>query len=312
MVERLPQVEQAIAKMRSLHDSGLSVLEVIECGRQAIPALRKVLFEREGSGLYEVRCRAVQALAAIGAHDVLMEFLETEHSIADPIERLGEDAVINAAALALVDVQDQRVFELLLRLAQRPALSGVIGALGAFERVEGIPALINALEEDASRLTAEAALRKFGHSARASLLRAVDMRVPSSERESESSVRRRRSALRLLAALNVSPAAWRDLRHLTYDKDARISALACEIGLVHTAEQERPGIVRRLIELLGGDDWILREEIEACLRAHANTHEAIGNYLNEVLQSGERSAPTTRTEAILRRVIAGTQSVPNT
>ena len=98
----------------------------------------------------------------LNAHDALIEFLEANRSIADPIERLGEDAVINAAARGLANVRERRVLEVFLRLAQRPALIGVIGALGAFERTEAIPVLIDALQDDASRATAESALKKLG------------------------------------------------------------------------------------------------------------------------------------------------------
>jgi hypothetical protein len=303
--QQAQQVARAIAELKSFRNGDLGVIHVITCGDDAIPALRSILFEREPSGLYQTRCRAVEALAALRAYDVLIEFLEAEHAIADPVERVGEDAVVNVAALALAGTRDQRVFALLLRLAERPALTGIIGALGAFKRVEAIPALINALEEDASRLTAEAALREIGRSARAALRRAADTRAPSAERESESSARRRRSALKLLAEMDASPGVWRGLRHLVHDKDTKVSALACEIGLARASETERLGIVRRLIELLGRDDWLLREEIEACLRAHPEgTREIISDYLNEIRHLGQDTATTTRTETILRRIAA--------
>jgi len=222
------QVERAVAELKSFRNGDLGVVHVIACGKKAIPALRTMLFERERSGLYQARCRAVEALAALGAHDVLIEFLEADRTIVDPVERVGEDAVINAAALALANLREQHVFEMLLRLAQRPALTGVIGSLGAFGRVEAIPALIDALEEDASRPTAEAALRRLGRPARAALLRAASAQVPSGERESGSSARRRRSALGLLAEIGVPRDAWPSLRPLMRDNDAKIAALACK------------------------------------------------------------------------------------
>jgi HEAT repeat protein len=270
--EQPRRVECAIARLRSFHDSDRGIIDVVACGEQATPALRAMLIEREPSGLYQTRCRAVEALAAIGAHDVLIEFLKTERTIADPLERVGEDAVINAAALALAasasslaKARERCVFELLLRLARRPVLGGVIGALGVFEDVEALPALINALEEDGSRVTAENALRRLGRLAHAALLRAVDVKVPSGPHESESSRRRRRSALRILAQMDRSPKLWHDLRHLVHDNDAKVAALMCEIGLARAAAPERAGAVRRLIELLAEADWVLRDEIEVCL-----------------------------------------------
>lgn len=297
-------VEQTIARLRSTRNE-LAVLDVIACGEQAIPALRTVLFERDRSGLYQTRCRAVEALAALGAENALLEFLEAEHTIIDPIERLGEDAVINASALALAHVREARLVEVLLRLAQRPALTGVIGALAAVGGADAIPALIGALEEDASRLTAESALLRLGAPARAALLGAVDKKNPSAELESESSARRRRSALRLLAELGELPKAWGDLRHLVDDKDAKVAALACEVGLAAGPPAERPRVVRRLIALLGAEDWMLREEIEQCLSAHIDSaHDMIIGYLNEVSQSGHNVQTKMQIDAALRHILA--------
>lgn len=307
--EQSQQVEQAIAKLESSHGGDIGVVQVIACGAQAIPALRRILLKRERSGLYEARCRAVEALGALGAHDVLIKFLEAERTIADPIERVGEDAVINAAALTLANVRDQHVFQLLLRLGHRACLTGVIGALGVFENIEAIPVLIDALEEDASRLTAEAALRKLGEPARAALLRTVDLKVPSGERESESSARRRRTALRLLAEMDGSRAAWRGLRHLVHDKDAKVAALACKIGLARASASERTGVVQRLIELMAQEDRVLREEVEGFLVTHFdNAQDVIARYLNEIPRPDEDAAARGQTATILRRVIARAQS----
>jgi HEAT repeat protein len=305
-VSQSPVVEEAIAALRSFQHGDRGILDVIRCGAQAIPLLRAMLFERERSGLFQTRCRVVQALAALDAYDVLIEFLEANRTIADPVERVGEDAVINAAALALANVREQRVFELLLRLAQRSALTGVIGALGGLGRVEAIPLFIDALEEDASRYTAETALWKLGKKACPALSSTVDLKLPSRARESESSARRRRSALKLLAEMDRSRAAWRRLRHLMRDDDAPLAARACGIGLTRGSASERTDAVRRLIELLPQKDWVLREEIEAYLALHlASAREVIAQYLNQNSHSPRDDiAAREQTEIILRRIIA--------
>jgi hypothetical protein len=123
--------------------------------------------------------------------------------ITDPVERLGEDAVINAVARLLQNVRDPCVFAILLRLGHHAHLTGVIGALGASSRAEAIPAIVAALEEDGSRPTAEAALRSFGRRTGGALLNAATMQLPSRDRECQSSVRRRQSALGLLAEIGV-------------------------------------------------------------------------------------------------------------
>jgi hypothetical protein len=263
--------ENAIKRLRSLHDGDLGVVEVIACGKQAIPLLRKLLFEREPSGLYQVRCRAAEGLAGLRAYDVLIEFLNAERMAADPVERLGDEAVINAAALALGRWGSQRAFELLLRLGNRSPLTGVIGALGAFNRVEAIPVLVDALGDDASRQTAEAALNRLGRSAAPALMRVAGRHMRAAESESESSLRQRRSALGVLLQIGISRKTWPGLRHLVQDRDPKIAILACKICLLRAPASERSGAIHRLIGLLDQIDWMLRDDIENCLIAHFDT-----------------------------------------
>lgn len=269
LANRQHDVDRAIGKLKSFHDGDVGVVEVVACGAAAIPALRAVLFEREVSGLFDARCRAVEALAALGAGDVLLEYLSVERSAADPVERLGDDAVVNAAARALAKARDARAFPILLRLARRPSLSGVIAALGAFGRAEAIPALIDALEDDASRQSAQSALKGMGRTVRPALVASANRRLPTPDRESESSLRRRRSALVLLAEIGLSRETWPELRSLVRDKDPRMAVLACKLCLAYAPTRERRAAVGRLNELLPGADWMLRQEIEACLAVHS-------------------------------------------
>ncbi len=261
-------VQRAIGKLKSFHDGDIAVLEVVACGDRAIPALRTLLFDREPSGLFQVRVRAVDALAKLGAHEVLVEFLSTPHDVIDPVERLGEDAVINAAARALAYHRDQRVFDLLLRLAHRPCLTGVIFALGNSLRHEAIPLLVEALSEDTSRLTAEGVLKRIGAAARPALIETVSRRADAHEHESESRLRQRRSALRLLAEMGVSRRTWQAVRHLMYDDDGRIAIVACRICLTSGSASERRDAVLRLFRLFANADWTSRDDIERNLVAH--------------------------------------------
>ena len=102
---------------------------------------------------------------------MLIEFLSSPREVADPVNRTGEEAVISAAARALVDSRDDRVLPRLLELAKRQPLAGVIDALGSYRRAEAIPCLITALSEDYSRRAAEVALLRMGPKARPALLR---------------------------------------------------------------------------------------------------------------------------------------------
>jgi hypothetical protein len=276
MVANLAQnVERAISKLKSLRDDGdLGVFEAVACGNAAIPALRELLFLGDPRGLFRPRCRAVEALASLDAHEVLIEYLHIEVLIesmddgqraADPGERLGDDAVINAAAVAVAEVRDEQVFQLLRALAKRPSLTGVISALGSFGRIEAIPLLINALVHDASRPTAERALKKFGAAARSGLIASAKLPLPSKEHESVASLRRRRSSLQLLNQIGILRQMWSELRCLMSDDDARISTIACEIGVLNAHPDEKYDVVNRLIDLSAEADWMLREDVEDCL-----------------------------------------------
>jgi hypothetical protein len=153
--------------------------------------------QRERSGLYVARCRAVEALAALRSFDTLGEFLRLDREIDDPVERLGEEVVISAAARLIARLQEEWVFQLLLDLAKRRSLSGVLAGLGAFERPESIPCLIRALMEDDVRSTAEAVLLSFGREARTQLVSAAIRPIDQARPERETSLRMRRSALAL-------------------------------------------------------------------------------------------------------------------
>jgi hypothetical protein len=194
-------IGEAINRLRSLHDGDLGVVATIACGKRAIPALRVMLFERESSGLFEARCRAVQVLAALNARDVLVEFLTAPPNAVDPVERLGDDAVINAAARAVAKYRDESIFQLLLGLARRRLLPGVVAAVGSFRRPEAIPYLIDALAEDECRPRAEAALERLGPAARPALMRVVFIGTDSPDNQSPSQLRQSRSALRLLVKM---------------------------------------------------------------------------------------------------------------
>jgi hypothetical protein len=210
----------------------------------------------------------VEALAALGAHDVLIQFLSSPREVADPVNRTGEEAVISTAAQALVDHPDERVFPLLLELANRQPLAGVIDALGSFRRAEAIPCLIKALYEDYGRRAAETALLRMGPSALSALLRTASRPAPSAEWESQSSRRARRSAVQLLTRIGVPSRQRSRLRVLMEDADPEVSVHACRAYLASAYDEEKPEVIRRLIELVPRLGWLMCEEVEECVLDH--------------------------------------------
>lgn len=298
------EVQSWIDDLKRLSRGDEAVARIAACGDRAVPALRAVLFEREPSGLFQVRCRAIDALRSIRAIDVLIEFLTSHRDALDAVERLGDDAVVDAAALALAGFREERIFQTLLLLAQHRLTPGVVGALGAFRRREAIPHLVAALAEDDCRNVAETALRKIRRSARRALVQATTLRLPSSGRESTSSLRRRRSALVLLMEGNISAQTWRSVRHLMQDQDSRIAASACQACLLGVPTSECKDAVRRLITLLPNADWMLSNEIEECLVVYFDSSEAIILEIVKEHDAYQFTAQTEQTLNVLRRVIA--------
>jgi hypothetical protein len=259
------ELQHAIEQLKSLHDGDRGVPAVTACGPAAIPLLRALLFKRDPSGLYETRRRVVWALAALKAHDVLLDYLHGHIDPSDPVERLGDDAVVNAAASAVADLRSEEVFQLLMSLAHRRLLAGVIQALGTFQRTESAAVFIEALGEDDCRRSAEDALTALGAAARQQLIAAAISPEPSWENESVSSIRRRRSALALLDAVGVLRSSWPRLRRLINDRDDRIAFLACKLCLAHDQLDDRRHAVARLRALSARADWMLADDIRGLL-----------------------------------------------
>jgi hypothetical protein len=301
-------IQRALERLKSLHDGDLGVVEMTACGRRAIPALRTLLLEGETSGIYHPRCRAVEAL---GAHDVLIEFLTSPRDVVDPVNRTGEEAVINAAARALAGVNDERIFPLLLDLAKRQPLAGVIDALGSYRRPEAVPCLISALSEDHSRRAAEAALFRLGSRARPALLRTATRPIPSAEWETPSSRRTRRSAVQLLARLGVPSAHRSRFRDLIEDSDAEVAVHACRAYLMSASKEEKPDIIRRLIALIPSLGWLLCEEVEECITDHfESAREMIAGFMRDRPPDPSDQSPKARIYRSFFRVVqrAGARS----
>ncbi len=295
-----------VDKLRSLEEGHRALVEVIACGSRAVPALRALLFQREPDGLFQPRCLAVAALAALKAHDVLIEYLSTLRARADPVEQVGDDAVINAAARALSGRRDERAFELLLSLAEARLRPGVIEALGAFRRAEALPYFAAALADDDCRLAAEAALKNLGVAATQALMTVATFPA-AEEHESDSRLRQRRSALRLLAETGIDPQAWPVLRHMMADRDPTLRVFACRLCLAAAPQTEKATAVRRLIALIDDADWLLLAEIEDCLTVYfGEAREVIERALRDTAPDERRLRK--RTLLALQRVEAHAQA----
>lgn len=253
----------ALSKMTALHNGAEGIAEVVAVGAPAVPALRDILFEREPSGLFQVRCRAAEALGRLGAFDVLEEFLRKPRH-GDAVERLGDDVAISAAARAIARQKDNKTFELLCELARTHPLGGLIAALASFRRPEAIPILISALNEDEVRQTAELALLSFGPGARPFLLDALD-RFKFENELSESLLRKYRSMLLLLGETKLDSDDIARLRPFMANPDLQISLLACGVALRSGSERDRSEAREQLGCLRERVPWLERLQIDQYL-----------------------------------------------
>ena len=267
----------AIERLKSLHDGDEAFSDVLGFGAEAVPVLRTFLLQREPSGLYHARRRAAEALAALRSFDTLCEFLRLDREIDDPVERLGEEVVISAAARLIAQLREEWVFQLLLTLAKRRRVSGVLAGLGAFKRPESIPCLIRALAEDELRPTAEAVLRSFGRAAGPELVRAATHSVDPIRHESETDRRARRSALKLLLEIGAPRDEWPLLRPLMQDDDLQIAMLACTACARVGTAFDRTDAALRLAVLRPHGDWLQRQQIDEVARGLAGKVGAKGS-----------------------------------
>lgn len=255
------RIRRGMALLQSLRDGDQGVVAITSCGEAAIPGLYAFARRRDPSGLYHARCRAVEALAALHAANELHDLLTIPLDRPDPVERTGDEAVVNAAARALGRVKDPAAWPLLLALSRRRHLTGVIEAIGRFGDSRAIPALIDALAEDCSRPVAEEALLRHGGATIAPLLA-----IANRPHQSVSGLRQRRAAARLLCAMDVP--MCRELRALADAADPELRATANIRILAAGNKSERSDAAGRLIDLLRDAAWPLTIDIEAALAAH--------------------------------------------
>ena len=258
-------ITKLVERLNVLKEGEQVVAALVHYGPRAIKPLRQFLFDGRPSSVYHPRQRAVRVLAALGAQDILIEYLTREKNIPDPIDRYGEEAVEGTAARLIARWRTDAVYAVLLQLLRTKPLPGLIDAISEFHRTEPIPELITCLGDSICWTFAEKALRRLGQAAYRELLVAARRPDPSEEYESPSSLCRRRSVLRLLAELEVSAEDWPHLSPLQDDRDPEIVIRVCRIALAVPQENENILAVRRLVGMLGDVPWFLRIEMEGWL-----------------------------------------------
>jgi hypothetical protein len=297
------EIEALVESLNSLHEGELGVDMLVACGERAIEPLRRFLLHGKPSGIFMPKQRAVKALVELGAKEVLLDYLAFDEQIADPVVAHGEEAVKNTVARALAAWHTEDVYQALLRALRHRRLHGVIEALGEFPgRVEAVPELVAALEDDFCRGSAEDVLRNLGEAAHFAFIDAARTPNPSGANETPSSRSRRRSALRLLESVRLLVEDWRKVAALLHDSDPEIAARAGNIALNLADRRNKELAVKRMIELLPTSHWLLQAEIQGWLENHLDV--ALSSINEEIRRRQAASAAVQAADSVLRLLLA--------
>lgn len=273
-----PSVLPLIRGLHSLVDGPAYLCQLIAYGPKAIPALADLLLLGKPSGISQPRQWAVEALGALGAYRVLLEYLCESPEIQSPVVRHAEQAVQNTAARELSRYETEEAFSVLFDCLRRHPLPGIIEAIGLYRRPETAPYLLDSLEDDVCRSAAIEALRGLGDGIRGLLIESAMTRKPRPpEFETASSLHRRRCCVRLLQALDLTKAEVRQMTALLDEEDSDL-VLAVTEALFHTAHfNDYQSALFHLRRVEKNVPWWLRDEysylrsdLEEKLRAGAN------------------------------------------
>lgn len=264
-----PEVLRLIACLQSLVDGQSAVEELAACGPRAITPLREFLLSGRVTSVPQPRMWAAEALALLGAKDVLIEYLRAPNRVVDAQLQFAEDAVRNTAGRSLSAWRDNETFEIVPALCRKRNLPGIVETLAGFERAEAIPCLDRALEDDMCRKAAEDGLRKLGAQARSALLLSAVMPLPNAEEETPSSLCRRRSVLGLLTEIGVERRNWAELRPLLAERDPELLARLAHIASSAADPHDRTCASVDLVGVLARLPWFVWREAEEALVALA-------------------------------------------
>jgi len=258
------EIRSFVGDLESLRSGELTVSLLVGCGERAIEPLREYLLHGDPRGIFQPRQRAVEALAQLGAKEVLFEYLSQKRHIPDFEVRFGEEAVENTAARCLGEWRTDEVYDFLKNFAQRRMLPGAIEALGKFERVDAVDMFIRALGDDVCRPSADEALSRIAGKVKPALVRAALPQTEEGE-EKPSERRRRRAVLKILSELSFSLEEWNELRLLLNDQDKDIALIAARIAVDSAPLEEKQVAARFLIHSLARAHWFAQIQIHECL-----------------------------------------------
>lgn len=260
-------VTKLIERLDDLQNIAATTIELIRCGTAAITPVAGTLRFGKSKSIPQPRCALVTVLAILGATDILLEYLADDRLTDDPTVRFAEDAVMNLAAQAIKLDFSARAYCVLLNIARKRALPGVLEALALYRRTESIPCFIRALEGDLSRSIAVECLRSFADRAKPFLLSELfrpDPRPP--DRESASSLHRRRSCADVLSTVKLNRAEYEALLDLLFENDVELVLNVGAILLFSRDTGHHGAAARRLKAIRSHADWHMKDELDLLIR----------------------------------------------
>ncbi len=296
-----PEVTRLIRGLQSLVEGESAIDELVACGRRAVPALRDFLLHGRVASVPQPRMWAAEAVARLGAREVLIEYLESPSRIADPQLSFAEEAVRNTAARGLGRWRDGETFAILLDLCRKRLLPGLIESVAAFERIEAIPYLDRALEDDMCRVAAEEGLRKLGSAARRALVLSAVTPLPNAGEETPSSLGRRRRIMALLAEMDPGAESWTGLRCLLHDSDPELLVRVGQIAARSAHSADRGVAAAALVGALGGVPWHVWKDAEDALIALAP--EAVPAIKAELIRRASRPPIVRASDEVFRMLL---------
>ncbi len=261
------EIRSFVGDLESLQGGDLTVSLLVGCGQRAIAPLREFLLQGRPRGIFQPRQRAVEALAQLGAKDVLMEYLSQRRQIEDAVVRFGEEAVENTAARELARWLTDDVYEFVRHQAEQRMLVGLIDTLGEFGRPETAPVLVRALEDDVCRPAAETVLSHIASQVKPVLLAAA-RRDSAAEHEWPAQLSRRRKVLSILSDLQITLDDWEQMRPLLKDDDLEVAVTAARIALAAAPGAEKVEAATFLIRSFTRAPSFQQIQIHECLDRH--------------------------------------------
>jgi HEAT repeat protein len=271
--------------------------DLLALGERALPALTEYL-HGPPSNFFSGRVLAVEALGRIGGEAAFQGLLNVIaiHRLEglDPVLRLSEEAVQNAAARELGRLGDRRALPRLLEAFRQHRLLGAAEALVRFQEPDALPLLVEGLEDAFKRDRLADAILAMGSLAIPSLLATLERRRRREGEELLPSLERRAEALRLLGMMGAREAVPAVRTALGDDSDV----VRTQAALALVSLEPSDGALEAVPALLAGlthPDFLQRDR---CAEA--------------LMRVGPRGLPVIERSLIDGNVLVGREVVPLT